>query len=179
MSAFTTTVSRGCRLRCLAAGLVLVIAAGVEAGSFSGAALRGVDRVTVAVVGIPAKFERYGLTAGELRKQTEDRLSAHGIEILSEAAALKDKQAGQIQIKLYTNEDSFAFYSYKISVQFQRKLPLDPDGESFVAETVWSDGRNGVINPSDLKNVYGYVGEILEKFTIEHGRQNVPAHAAR
>ena len=165
-------------VKILATCIVAMLAVGAHAGTFSAKVLLGVDRLYVAVDGIPAKFERNGLTAGELRKRTEDRLSAYGIEIVSEAVAVKDNQAAQLLIKLNANEDASALVFYRVSVQLKRKLPLDATGQSFISETVWSDGRSGVIDPFNLGNVYGYVGEILEKFIAAHGRHNVPSRAA-
>lgn len=91
---------------------------------------------------------------------------------------MNDKTAGQLRIQLNANEDALAFYFYAVSVQLRRKLPLDPDGASFTSEKVWSAGRSGVINPSDLNDVYGFVDEILGQFMREHDRQNASSHAA-
>ena len=74
-------------VKILATCIVAMMAVGAHAGTFSAKVLRGIDRLYVAVDGISVKFERNGLTAGELRKRTEDRLSAYGIEIVSEAVA--------------------------------------------------------------------------------------------
>ena len=165
-------------VKILATCIVAMLAVGAHAGTFSAKVLRGVDRLYVAVDGISVKCERNGLTARKLRKRTEDRLSAYGIEIVSEAVAVNDKQAAQLHIKLNANEDTSALYFYRVSVQLNRKLPLDATGQSYISETGWSDGRSGVIDPFNLANVYGYVDEILERFIAEHGRHNVPSRAA-
>jgi hypothetical protein len=162
----------------IGAALLLMLAHTADGVEFAGNVLRGVERLHVVVEGVPSKFKRYGLNVEQLRRQTEHRLSAYGIEVLSQDAAFKDMSAGQLHIQLNANENAYAFYFYGISVKLKRKLPLGPDGESFTSETVWSAGRSGVINPSDLKNVYGFVDEILGQFIQEHDRQNVPSHTA-
>lgn len=165
------------RFKRIAMGLLLTLASYAHGVEFTGNVLRGVDRLHVEIEGIAGKLERYGLTAAQLRQQTERRLAAYGIEIIDRTTALKDETAGQLRIKLNANEDAHAFFFYGISVQLRRKLPFDDSGSSFTSETVWSKGRNGVINPSDLKDVYGYVNEILGQFIEEHDRQNVASHA--
>ena len=177
MVALKSAGTRIAVLRLVAMSLLLSLANSAHGVDFTGNVLRGVDRLHVAVEGVAGKFERYGLTVAQLRQQTEHRLAAYGIEVVSQEAALKDKTAGQLRIQLNANEDAHAFYFYGISVQLRRKLPLDDSGASFTSETVWSKGRNGVINPSDMQDVYGYVDEILGQFIQEHDRQNIASHA--
>ena len=177
MFAFKWPGMRNAVLRCVASTLLLLLASNAYGVEFTGNVLRGVDRLHVAVEGIAGKLERYGLTVAQLRQQTEHRLAAYGIEVIGREAALKDKTAGQLRIQLNANEDAYAFYFYGISVELRRKLPLDDSGASFTSETVWSKGRNGVINPSDMKDIYDYVDEILGQFIEEHDRQNVASHA--
>ncbi len=157
----------------LAVTLVLSVSSAAAVGdAFSAGALRGVMRVNVHVEGIPAKYERYGLTAEELGRNTERRLREYGIDVVDEQAAREDREASQINVRLWANEDTFAQVSYRVSVMLKRKLPLDRDGQAFVAETVWSDGQSGLLNPSDLPRIYAYVETLIEHFIDDHGRHN-------
>ena len=159
----------------LGVGLVASMAAAVGADGLSTDALRGLDRMSVTVDGIAPTFARYGLTAAELRDQVVQRLAASGIEVVDAAAAHNDAAAGELRIKLTTVESSYAFYSYAIAAEARRKVPLAPAGSGYVVQTVWSRSQNGVLNPSDLKKVYGYVDGLLDTFIAERGTHNVPA----
>lgn len=160
--------------------VLLTIAGGAcmaEVDAFNDGALRGVKRITIKVEGILDKFARYGLAAEKLREDSARRLTEYGLEIVDGAVAQSDVAASQLGIKLYANEDSFAFYSYKISLKLKRKIPLDREGQAFVAEAVWSKGQSGVLNPSDLPRIYDYVSAMLEDLIVEHGRDNAGSQA--
>lgn len=148
-----------------------------DSGNFSDSALRGVKRLQVRVEGIPAQFERYGLTASELQTNTEKRLAAYGLQVLDATTALADKTASQFFIKLYANQDTYSNYSCRVAVTVKRKLPLDPQGNAFVSEPVWSNSQNGLLNPSDLTRVYGYVDTIVSQFITDHGLHNSNSQA--
>ena len=153
-------------------GVLLGMSGAAGAEEFSGKVLRGIHRLHLSIEGIPAKFERYGLTEDELRRQAETRLSSQGIEVIGLDAARADRRAGQMRIKLSANEDSFAFYFYGLSVQVKRKIPLDTDGLSFTSQLIWSKARNGVVKPSELKAVYTWVDTIMDAFIAEHRAHN-------
>lgn len=168
-------------IRRLAAVLLtgaVVLGAGPVAGAFDAGTLRGVQRVQVTVDGIPRDFERYGLTARQVRRNAEDRLNAYGIEVIDAATALSDKSASQITIRLHANHDTYANYSYRVALLLKRKLPLDASGQSFVSKVVWSQGRSGLLNPSDLPRIYGDVDLILDQFITDHGSDNPGAQTA-
>ena len=161
---------------CLARGLLLIacaLAASTSAAeSRDNAALRGVKRIAVVVDGINAGFERYGLTAERLRSNTESLLRERGFELLDAAAAENDPQAARLTIRLYANQSSYAFYSCRVAVRLERKLRFADAGDGFVLQPVWSDGRNCVLNPSDLQRVYGYAETIVNRLLEDHGRYN-------
>lgn len=144
----------------------------VSAGATDNAALRGVKRVAVVIDGIDAGFERYGLTAERLRSNTESLLRERGFELVDASAAATDPEAARLTIRLYANQSSYAFYSCRVAVRLERKLRFAEAGDGFVLQPVWSDGRNCVLNPSDLQRVYGYADTIVNRLIEDHGRYN-------
>lgn len=149
----------------------LVVPASADEG-FSAKLLEGVRRVAVDVKGIHPDFVRYGLEAETLREKVAARLDAAGLPVVDAETALQSPGAGQLVVELVTNKDQYAFYFYAVSVKLNRKLPLTADGGSFAATEVWSKGQHGVLNPSDLKAVYGFVDKLVDQFLDAHGRDN-------
>lgn len=167
------------RLSRLFGGLLLGLAGSLCAATtaaanqgFSALALRGVAAVTVSVEGVRRDYARYGLTADELQARLTSRLAAAGIEVISETAANTDPRASQLRALVTAYEGSYSLISYRVAIELQRKLPLDASGQSFVAQTVWSQGRGGILNPSDLTRIYGYADELLDHFVADYGTQN-------
>jgi hypothetical protein len=149
-------------------GLCLHTAA--TAGEHGTNALRGVSRVHVTVVGVDENFARYGLTAPELRRRVEQRLTTAGLGVTDDASAAGDAAVGELRVKLTAIESSYAFYSYALAVQCRRNVTFGPD--SFVPHEVWSRARNGVINPSNLQDIYGYADGLVSAFLLDHGVDN-------
>ena len=139
---------------------------------FENQALRGVAEVTIAIEGIEADFERYGLTASELRERVEARLRDYGLPVIDAATAREKPGAAQLLVRVRTNRDQYMMYFYAVSVRLMRKVPLDTTGTSFTAGEVWSEGQHGILNPSDLKSIYGYVDTLLGQFIGAHARDN-------
>ena len=145
---------------------------------FAAGALRGLPRVQVVIDGVAPSFARYGLTVTELHRRVAAQLVAAGIALADANAAQKDIDVAQVRIKLTTVEAVYSLYSYAVAVQVRRKLALGGDGHGFVSQQVWSRGQNGVINPSDLPNVYGYVDAVLAALIAAIGVDNGAARAA-
>ena len=93
----------------VALALALCLQVPARADDYSANALRGLDRLTVAVEGVSPNFARYGLPADELARRVEARLAAAGIAVVSGAAALTDDTVGQLQIELHTVENFYAY----------------------------------------------------------------------
>jgi hypothetical protein len=159
----------------LALALFVAGPAGAETEPFSAGVLGGVARLHVAVEGVPDDFARYGLTADELARRARLRLDHYGIEVVDRATALADPAASELRIKLNANEDPYAFYFYRIGIELRRKRAITGTAAGFVPEIVWSEGQSGVINPSDLPRMYGFVDALLDKFIATHDRQNALA----
>ncbi|MCB1749415.1 MAG: hypothetical protein H6977_14360 [Gammaproteobacteria bacterium] len=172
MSVRSTTAVRAWSLL---PGLLLCVtltSATHAADTFSANALAGVGRVQVEVEGVANDFARYGLTPDELRRRVEARLAAYGLPVVDAAGARSHADAAQLLVKLTTNRDQYSMYFYAISLRLKRKVPLDASGTSFAAQEVWSEGQHGILNPSDLKAIYGYVDTLLDAFITAHGRDN-------
>jgi hypothetical protein len=173
MYLLSRSFSRGARLALLVVTLCAV-SQHAAAEQFSSHALRGMHRMNVAVEGVPTDFARYGLTANELRKQVEDRLTAAGLQVADDAAAQNDPAVGQLRVKLTAVTSTYGYYSYSVALQARRKIPLSADG-GFVSQKVWSDGRSGVSNPNELRKIYPVVDELLSGFIGAQGSDNVAA----
>jgi hypothetical protein len=150
--------------------------ASAHAEPFSAHALRGIQHINVAVSGVDDNFTRYGFTSVALRQRVEQRLHTAGIDIADDETAAHDPLAGQLQIKLTTVETVYAYYSYAMAAQAQRKIPLGDSG-GFTSQNVWSVGQSGVVNPSDLRTLYEVADQLVDQFIAAHGVDNV-AHAA-
>jgi hypothetical protein len=163
---------RRCAVVLLLGALSVLPAMVGAADGFSANTLAGVGRVQVDVEGIPADFSRYGLTAEEMRQRVEARLVAYGLAVVDAAGARSHADAAQLLVKLDTNRDQYSMYFYAVSLRLKRKVPLDTSGTSWAASEVWSEGQHGILNPSDLKRVYGYVDGLVDTFLAAYGRDN-------
>lgn len=150
---------------------------GTAAEQFANHALRGMQRVNVAVEGVEPDFARYGLRAEEVRRHVEVKLAAAGLKIADDAAAQRDAAVSQLQVKLTIVENVYAFYSYALGLQARRKLSLGAEG-SFIAQNVWSSGESGVINPTDMPRLFEVIDRLLAKFLSAHGADNVATGTA-
>jgi hypothetical protein len=160
------------RLLLLSALFLLTPAQAAAADNFSTQALRGVDRILIAVDGISPNFARYGLTATEMEARIATRLGATGIAVVAKTDAEADPAASQLRVALTAHENLYGLFSYRVAVEIQRKVPLDREGSSYVAQTVWSAGHSGLLNPSDLNRIYGSVDQLLDQLINAHGAQN-------
>lgn len=142
-----------------------------HADTFAAHALRGMTRVNVAVDGVQADFARYGLTPGEVRAHVEQKLGAAGVQVADDATAEREAGVGQLRVKLTAVASSYAFYSYALALEARRKLALG-EGGGFVSQNVWSTGQSGVVNPSDLRNLYAVIDTLLANFIAAHGADN-------
>lgn len=141
-------------------------------------ALAGIERVQVAVVGIHPDFARYGLDAAELRRRVEARLVDYGLMVDASAADNTDRKTGRLEVRLITNKDQFAFYHYAVSLKLDRRIALDELNHAYAVQKAWSEGRHGILNPSDLGAIYGYVDELLGQFIATHDKDNAGRRAA-
>ncbi len=159
----------------LTAMLLLGVAALAQhafAEPFAADVLRGMQRINVAVEGVNPDFARYGLSAEEMRRRVEDKLSAAGLQVADDAAAQSDATVSQLRVKLTAVESSYGFYSYAVALQAKRKIPLSAEG-GFVAQNVWSNGQSGISNPSDLRKIYPVLDELVAGFLSALGSDNV------
>lgn len=154
--------------------LSVALAQASYAEQFAAHALRGMQRINVAVEGVNADFARYGLRAVEMRQRIEAKLAAAGLEVADDTVAASDAAVGQLRVKLTAIESSYGYYSYAVALQARRKIPLSADG-GFVSQAVWNSGQSGISNPSELRKIYSVVDELLASFVSAHGSDNVTA----
>lgn len=145
--------------------------------AFGASPLAGVASVQVAVSGVPDEFARYGLTAGEMRDRVVAHLSHYGLPIVDAAQATREPHAARLDVRFDANRNPYAFYHYGISLRLLRKLPLGEPAGGFIATEVWSTGQHGIIEPADMKPIYGYLDALVERFVAAHGRDN-PGNAS-
>ena len=168
-----------CAPRAALVWLVTVLSVALSQASyaeqFAANALRGVQRLNVAVEGIHPDFARYGLSAGEMSQRVEAKLVAAGLEVADDTKAASDAAVAQLRVKLTAVESSYGYYSYAIALEARRKIPLSADG-GFVSQAVWNNGQSGISNPSDLRKIYSAVDELLVGFLSALGSDNVTSH---
>lgn len=169
-----------CAPRAVQMWLVIVLSVALTQASyaeqFAANALRGMQRINVAVEGVNADFARYGLRAAEMRQRIEARLTAAGLEVADDTVAASDGAVGQLRVKLTAIESSYGYYSYAVALQARRKIPLSADG-GFVSQAVWNNGQSGISNPSELRKIYSVVEDLLAGFVSAHGSDNLTAGA--
>jgi len=136
-----------------------------------GKALAGITHVQLDISGIPDEFARFGLTADEMSAKVRLKLIAAGLH-MAQAGSPPAAASGTLRVSLYANEMQYGFYSYAVSVGFERKVPISPDGNSYIAHEVWRQGQHGVINPSDLKAIYGFAETLVGDFLKQHSKDN-------
>ncbi len=136
-----------------------------------GKALAGITHVQLDVSGIPDEFARFGLTADEMNAKVRLKLTAEGLQ-MAQAGSPPAATSGTLSVSLHANEMQYGFYSYAVSVGFERKVPITPDGNSYIAHEVWRQGQHGVINPSDLKAIYGFAETLVDDFLKQHSKDN-------
>ncbi|MEX2479261.1 MAG: hypothetical protein WD928_00225 [Gammaproteobacteria bacterium] len=172
------TASTGLRQALLTLCLLSGFSTAAAADALSVNALAGIEGVQVAVVGIHPDFARYGLDADEMRRRVEARLADYGLTVEASAADTTDRKIGRLEVRLITNKDQFAFYHYAVSVKLERRIPLDEQNHAYGVQSAWSEGRHGILNPSDLGTIYGYVDELLGQFITAHDKDNAARRAA-
>ncbi len=157
-------------VRSIIALVLVAVAAAAGAADFSAFTLRGVRTVAVQVDGVHADFARYGVVGERLAAQVEARLRAAGVEVVSARQAHELPHAALLEVTFRVQHhahDYLHYYPYAVSVKLKQKLPLPSAEQAFVAETVWSDGRNGVEAPIHLSRLNGYVLALLEHFIAD------------
>ena len=137
-------------------------------GSFT---LRGLTRVFVEVEGVHRDFEKFGLTAQNLKSQIETELRNHGIEVTNRDALLNDPQVARLRIKINANENQYRFYHYGVKLELAQKIPMNERG-GYIAETTWTSGQTGVIMPMDLRRLGVYAQDLVTMFLKDYHAQN-------
>jgi len=163
------------RLRAVLFTALLTLFAGAihaDDDAFGASPLAGVASVQVAVSGVPDDFARYGLTAAEMRGRVVAHLSRYGLPVIDAAQATREPHAARLDVRFDANRNPYAFYHYGISLRLLRKLPLGEAAAGFVATEVWSTGQHGIIEPADMKPIYGYLDTLVERFVAAHGHDN-------
>ncbi|MGR8918742.1 MAG: hypothetical protein ACU85V_03915 [Gammaproteobacteria bacterium] len=166
-------IQRPVRAAAPAAIITLLLAtAALAATPDDGGSLRGLERVYLSVEGVERSFERYGLTADALHASVAARLRAGGIDVVENAGA-----ADHIGIVLRTNQEATGLRPYGLSLEVRRGVPLQGAG-TWRPDAVWSRGRNGILNPSDLGRITDYAAALVDEFLAAHGRANASARAS-
>ncbi len=147
-----------------------------ETVPFSFQTLRGVKTVAVHVRGVDPDFRSLGFEAVSLQAAIETRLRAAGIEVIDTAQAVARADAALLEVAFTVHDhtgDYFNNYPYAVSVKLKQKIALPGGGGSFVGETVWSDGRSGLEQPSHIARLGDYALALLEHFIADLQAQNI------
>lgn len=172
---------RRIRIRPAFPAMLLVLAA-LGAGTasageldFSLDTLKGVRTMAVRVDGVDPEYRRYGVDAERLQAAIEARLRSAGVEVvpLAQARSAPDGSLLEVAFRVHHHaHDYLHYYPYAVSLKLKQKLALASSAESFVAATVWSDGRTGVEQPIHLQRLNGYVLGLLEQLIADLQAQN-------
>ena len=161
------------QIRCLAAllALLLLIPATVVADT-GFMALNGVNAVTIEVNGVRRDFEAFGLTNETILANTTDQLRESGIVVVGDGANVMDPATATMRIKIRSNENQYRFYHYGVSIELQRKIPLNNEAGGYLSGTAWKQGRTGIVMPTELRKLQNVIGELLTEFAHDYHAQN-------
>lgn len=152
-------------------------AGGATAGEtdFSLATLKGVRTMAVRVDGVYPEYGRYGVDAGRLQAAIEARLRNAGVDVvpIAQAHSAPDGSLLEVAFRVHHHaHDYLHYYPYSVSLKLKQKLALASSSESFVATTVWSDGRTGLEQPIHLDRLNDYVLGLLDRLIADLQAQN-------
>lgn len=147
------------------------------AADFSFMTLNGLSTVAVLVKGIHRDFERYGLESDVVKSSVEAKLKENRIAVVGLDDAKHLPNASLIEIKLTTNEDRTRLYFYGLSLAVEHKVPIN-DAGGFVSRRIWSRGKTGLVDPSDLGRMNGHIADLLALFLQDYHDQNRQASPA-
>jgi hypothetical protein len=118
------------------------------------------------------------LDGAALKTQVEQRLQAAGLKVVSPAEAQSMPGAALLEIGLNTVESTYYYYSYSTTLRVRQKIPLAGRQGAFLPVTAWSDGQTGIVLPSNLNTINGYVLNYVDRFISDYRAQNPAADSA-
>lgn len=146
--------------------LALTCAAWADGTPGSRATLKGVTAVKVRVALTSLDAQQDGLRSANLQADAEHRLAEAGVTLTPAALALLfidvgiDKNAGLCRYAC----------SIRIDLSQLVKLARDPIIDAF--PSTWSLSRIAEIGATDLPNVRGSVGDLVDQFIAAYRAQN-------
>lgn len=153
----------------------LAPAAAAAGGEFSYMTLNGIRAVALDIQGIDPSFARYGLTPQGLVAAVETQLRQGGLEIISHDAARARPHAALVQIKFRTNQSEYQFFFYNLALEVRQKIPLGNAAGGFISALIWSDARQGSVQPTDLPRVTTWTADLVAGFLADYHAQNAVA----
>lgn len=143
--------------------------------SFSRGSLRGIETITVTVDPPPQyiydDLRVRGITAEKVQEEISERLRAAGFNVVGYTEALEIPEAALLSLRIRLVRSSKGVYSYGLYLSANRKV-LIGDDTSFESVRVWSDFKVGGTSISFLREIEGYVYELVDRFILEHQAQN-------
>lgn len=131
--------------------------------------LRGMPGVFVEVQKINPEVEIYGLTAPQIKTDTELRLRKAGIRV-SNASGDSGVGMPQLYISLNTmrvDDDTYVF-NFNVEVNDFATLERKNTGAGSNIVTIWGKGGMGVIGASNLRNVRENINDLVDQFINEY-----------
>jgi len=147
----------------------VVFASAVEDDNYARFSLRGIPGVYVAVQPFAPEIEKNGLTAAQLRSDTELRLRAAGIGVLSRDEWSKTKGGPVCYVEVDIVNDILLsqalkadLYAYAITVELNQDVLLVRDTGIQTLSPTWSGSYLGITN--SLPRIRDKVRDLVEKF---------------
>jgi hypothetical protein len=147
----------------------VVLGSAVEDDNYSRSSLRGIPGVYVAVQPLTPEIEKNGLTAAQLKVDTELRLRTAGIGILSRQEWSKTKGGPVCYVEVDIVNDILLsqalkadLYAYAITVELNQDVILLRDTSIQTLSPTWSGSYLGITN--SLPRIRDKVRDMVEKF---------------
>jgi hypothetical protein len=147
----------------------LVFASAVGHDNYAGSSLRGIPGVYVAVQPLAPEIEKNGLTAAQLRSDTELRLRTAGIGVLSREEWSKTKGGPVCYVEVDVVNDILLsqvlksdLYAYTITVELNQDVILLRDTSIQALSPTWSSSYLGITN--SLPRIRDKVRDMVEEF---------------
>jgi hypothetical protein len=134
--------------------------------------LKGIDTVAVTFTGLKSDYRRLGVDEGAMRERIEQRLRDAGLAVVSEDEAARTPGAALIRTDVRVNITDYHLYSYSVSLKVRQKIPLPASAESFISETIWTEGVNRMVQESDLDRMNRDFEDLVSVLLQTHAAQN-------
>lgn len=133
--------------------------------------LRGLNGVLVVVEKLNPSAERDGLTAEQLRVDTELRLRKAGVRVLSQKECAMDERSPYLYVAVNLRTERAPLegaYIFSISVELLQEVYLRGNAYAKTHATTWSTESVGSVGQHNLRQVREAVGNYVDIFLNDY-----------